>query len=336
MKMTTDFSPVVSVVVPIYRMERYIDRCVRSILNQTESDIELWLIDDGSPDQSGSICDAFAQKDSRVHVIHKKNAGVSAARNDGIRCAKGKYIAFVDADDYVEPNMLRTLVNNAEDTAADVVICGYYIEQEYTQKTAVLCCEEGIYNNANTKQLLVKFFGKDYTGLASMCNKLYLRRFLNSQNIKVDERLQRAEDFWFNYNVIEHSTCISVISAPLYHYFQNEKSVMHSYRETQFEDWTQTRKRLLSIANETGISLPPSDFYYNYVYNSVLFMRQVSIRSDIEKLYKIMKDPFLVQAIKQTSNLPVHIRVVSFCIEKKFFWLAQLLLKLWTIKNKNE
>ena len=107
-----------------------------------------------------------------------------------------------------------------------------------------------------------------------MCNKLYLRSFLNRQNIQVDESLQRAEDFWFNFEAIKHSTHISVTSTPLYHYTQNEESVMHSFRETQFEDWTRNRKRLLSVANECGIPFQLSDFYYNYVYNSVLFCEQ--------------------------------------------------------------
>lgn len=333
--MTTDFLPLISVIVPVYRAERYLDRCIKSILNQTEADIELWLIDDGSPDQCGNICDAFAQKDSRIHVIHKKNAGVSAARNDGTKRASGKYIAFVDADDYIEPNMLSSLVSLAERTRADITICGYYIEQGHMQKTVKLCCDDGDYNKTDVEQLLFKFFGRDCTGLASMCNKLYLRSFLNCQNIQVDENLQRAEDFWFNFEAIEHSTHISVISTPLYHYTQNEESVMHCFRETQFEDWTRNRKRLLSVANECGIPLQLSDFYYNYVYNSVLFLREVLRRSNRKRLYEIMEDSFLKQAIKQTSGLPLHVKMISFCIGNKFYRLAELLLKFWTNYNNN-
>lgn len=325
----------ISVIVPVYCAEKHLDRCIRSILSQTESDIELWLIDDGSPDQCGNICDAFAKMDSRVHVLHKKNAGVSAARNDGVRHASGKYIAFVDADDYIEPNMLSSLLSLAEQTMADITICGYYIEKGHMQKPVKLCCDDGDYNKTDVEQLLFKFFSRDCTGLASMWNKLYLRSFLNCQNIQVDENLQRAEDFWFNFEAIEHSTHISVISTPLYHYTQNEESVMHCFRETQFEDWTRNRKRLLSVANESGIPLQLSDFYYNYVYNSVLFLREVLCRSDRKKLYEIMEDSFLKQAIKQTSGLPLHVKVISFCIGNKFYCLAELLLKFWKNYNNN-
>ena len=323
----------ISVIVPVYCAEKHLDRCIRSILSQTESDIELWLIDDGSPDQCGNICDAFAQSDERVHVLHKANAGVSAARNDGIKRASGKYIAFVDADDYIEPTMLSSLVAQAERNEADIVMCGYYIEHISVRKTANICCDIGEYSHAGVKQLFLKFFGRDYTGLASMWNKLYLRSFLNLHDIQVDESLQRAEDFWFNFKAFECATHISVVSTPLYHYIQNEDSVMHSYRKTQFEDWTRNRKRLLSIANERGISIQASDFYYNYVYNSVLYLIEVIRHSDRKKLYEIMKDSFLKQAIGQTSGLPLHVNAISFCIGKDFYRLAELLLKLWANYN---
>ena len=118
---------------------------------------------------------------------------------------------------------------------------------------------------------------------------------------------------------------------PLYHYTQNEESVMHSFRETQFEDWTRNRKRLLSVANECGIPLQLSDFYYNYVYNSVLFLREVLRRSDRKKFYEIVEDSFLRQAIKQTSGLPLHVKAIAFCIEKRFFCLVKLFLRGWII-----
>lgn len=327
----TNSTPIISVIVPVYRAEQYIKRCVKSILNQTESNIELWLIDDGSPDKCGEICDSFAKQDSRVHVIHKKNAGVSAARNDGIQHASGKYIAFADADDYLEPNMLSCLLAVAERVLAEITICGYYIEQDGNLKKARLCCAAGKYEKTDEKQLLSKFFEKDYTGLASMCNKLYLKAFLNLNGIRVDENLQRAEDFWFNFKAFEHSVCVYVLSTPLYHYVQNEGSVMHRYRETQFEEWTNNRKRLLSIANEMGISIQLSEFYFRYVYNSILLLRDISIRSDCEKLNKILHDSFLRNAITHTKKLPLHVRMIAACIKNKCYGLTKMLLKLWSI-----
>lgn len=321
----------VSVIVPVYCAERYIDRCVKSILSQTESNIELLLIDDGSLDRSGNLCDAFALEDTRVRVYHKANEGVSAARNDGIQLAVGKYVAFVDADDYIEPDMLSTLVELAERKNAEISVCGYYIEHLQEQKAAKLCCGDGTYAKEATGQLFQKYFEKDYTGISSMCNKIYLRSFLNSQHIRVDESLQRAEDFWFNFEAVQRATCISVISTPFYHYVQNAESVMHSYRPTQFEDWTRTRKRLLAFAKEHKICLQYSDFYYQYVYNSVLLLRATLQNKERKQAFEIMQNPFFKQAIKQTSGLPLHISVIALCIEYGFYYLAKLLLRIWTI-----
>ena len=112
-----------SIIVPVYKTEQYLTRCVESILGQTFSDIELILIDDGSPDRCGEICDTFAKKDSRVKVIHKNNAGVAAARNDGLRIANGKYVTVVDSDDYLDQNMYQNILEIVQKYDSDVVMC---------------------------------------------------------------------------------------------------------------------------------------------------------------------------------------------------------------------
>ena len=124
--------PCISVIVPVYKVEGYIRRCVESILAQTYRNLEVLLIDDGSPDGSGGICDEFAAKDSRVTVIHQENGGVSSARNAGLRRASGDWIAWVDSDDWVEPDFLQYLLTNAQDSGADIVICGMF--EEYRKR----------------------------------------------------------------------------------------------------------------------------------------------------------------------------------------------------------
>ena len=118
--------PKVSIIVPVYKAEAYLHRCVDSILAQTFTDFELLLIDDGSPDRSGEICDEYAQKDSRIRVIHKENGGVSSARQRGLDEAVGEYTIHVDSDDWVEPNMLEELYKKAKQDDADIVICDYF------------------------------------------------------------------------------------------------------------------------------------------------------------------------------------------------------------------
>lgn len=113
-----------SIIVPVYKVEKYLDRCVQSILGQTFEDFELILVDDGSPDSCGKMCEDWAGKDSRIKVIHKKNGGLSDARNAGLDIAQGEYIGFVDSDDYIKPDMYEILVSNLEDCPADIQYVG--------------------------------------------------------------------------------------------------------------------------------------------------------------------------------------------------------------------
>ena len=118
-------TPFISIVVPVYNVERYLPRCIESILRQTYTNFELILVDDGTPDRSGIICDRYAERDSRIRVIHKENGGVSTARNTGIDAAKGEWITFVDSDDWVSDEYLKTLTTHLHNNSYDLVIGGF-------------------------------------------------------------------------------------------------------------------------------------------------------------------------------------------------------------------
>ena len=122
--------PKISIIVPVYNVEQYINRCIDSLLGQTLKDIEIILVDDGSPDQCPQICDEYARKDSRIKVIHKKNNGLGYARNSGLELATGEYIAFVDSDDYVNINMYEKLYNETINNNFDIVYCGFIVENK--------------------------------------------------------------------------------------------------------------------------------------------------------------------------------------------------------------
>ena len=124
--------PTISVIVPVYKVEPYIRKCVDSILGQTFSDIQVILVDDGSPDQCGKICDEYAKQDNRVEVIHKENGGLSDARNAGIPYAKGEYIIFLDSDDYIENDMFEYMYTRIKDSGADMATCG--LSEVYTDR----------------------------------------------------------------------------------------------------------------------------------------------------------------------------------------------------------
>ena len=148
----------ISVIVPVYKVEPYIRKCVDSILGQTFSDIQVILVDDGSPDQCGKICDEYAKQDSRVHVIHQENKGVSAARNAGISLAKGEYIMLVDSDDFITENMLEKMHDCIAESGSDIVICGIntFLDGEETEDKSQM-------NDISTKTIIAilhsVFFG---------------------------------------------------------------------------------------------------------------------------------------------------------------------------------
>ncbi len=122
--------PCISVIVPVYKVEKYLRRCVDSILSQSFTDFELLLTDDGSPDNCPAICDNYAAKDSRVRVIHKENGGLSSARNAALNICEGKYICFVDSDDYISPDMFEKLLSAAKNNDCEVAICGQFTERD--------------------------------------------------------------------------------------------------------------------------------------------------------------------------------------------------------------
>lgn len=165
-------SNLVSVIVPIFKVEPYLNRCVDSLLVQTHDNLEIILVDDGSPDRCGDICDEYAKKDDRIKVVHKKNGGLSDARNAGVRVAVGKYIAFVDSDDYVTSDYIQYLLELLENNQADISVCNYYIVQ-----AADTVMPEDEMNNEITvmsgTEASKKLFGDETVKATVAWNKLY-------------------------------------------------------------------------------------------------------------------------------------------------------------------
>jgi len=185
----------VSVVVPIYNVEKYLERCIQSIIGQTYTNLQIILVDDGSVDKCPQICDEYAQKDSRIVVIHQCNAGVSAARNAGLKVAKGQYIGFVDPDDWVEPEMYESMVAEIEKEDTDLVICGYnYYDEEGNVDTKRLYqIRENEY--LWQKEVMNRFFDMPPTIRHGVVNKLFSKSLL--QDLFFIEGLHSSEDVMF-------------------------------------------------------------------------------------------------------------------------------------------
>lgn len=218
----------VSVIVPVYKAENYIHRCIDSILAQTMPDFEVLLIDDGSPDRSGEICEEYAQKDSRVRVIHKENGGVASARQLGMDKAQGEYIIHADPDDWIEANMLKSLYAKAIKTDADIVICDFY----YNNDTYVRQQPSALDNETVLKELFQQLHG-------SCWNKLIKRSCYNKYEIRFKQSLVYCEDLTFWVRLLKYPIKIDYLPQAFYHYVQHDNtSIVHTYmNKSEDEGW---------------------------------------------------------------------------------------------------
>ena len=212
-------TPIISIIVPVYNVDKYLQKCLESIRLQTFQDWECILIDDGSFDKSGEICDEFSKIDSRFKVIHQVNSGVSKARNVGLDIATGDWIGFVDSDDWIEPNMYEYLYRDAIKFDSDCVICGFWGQHK-----------KRIRKSCNSNQALNILFSKETFGGFSFL------RLLSSEKVKTirfDESIPYMEDIKFFYEVFKECKKIYWDNKELYHYEQRDDSVTNKYGLTK-------------------------------------------------------------------------------------------------------
>ena len=205
--------PKISVIVPVYKAEAYLHRCVDSIIAQTFTDWELLLVDDGSPDRSGDICDEYASKDARIRVFHKENGGVSSARQKGLDEAVGEYTIHADPDDWVEPMMLEELYKKAKEDDADMVICDFICEYK---TGGVTCVQKPLESTA--KGILQQLLFQQLHG--SCWNKLVRRTCYSKYNVKFPCHIIRWEDLYVVCSLLSHDIKCSYLPRAFYHYDQ--------------------------------------------------------------------------------------------------------------------
>ena len=214
--------PTISVIVPVYKVEPYIRKCVDSILGQTFSDIQVILVDDGSPDQCGKICDEYAKQDNRVEVIHKENGGLSDARNAGMKVATGDLITFVDSDDYVEPAMFEKMLDAMVQSDAEIAYCNFLLEYEFKPN-------ESPYRNSgdivirDPKNVLQDMMMEKVS--CSACTKLYKSGFLTSLQFPEGKNY---EDRLVMYEWVALCKKVVWVDSPFYHYVERQTSICHT------------------------------------------------------------------------------------------------------------
>lgn len=210
----------ISIIVPVYRVEKYLDKCIKSIVSQTYSNLEIILVDDGSPDKSGLICDKWAMLDSRIKVLHQKNAGAGAARNTALKLAQGEFISFVDSDDYLSVNMFEKLLNYFDENI-DIVECEFLSVEE---DDALFVNEERIQSKVFSSEEAMREHIADHYFRQLIWNKLYRRNCID--NVYFPEGKKIDDEFWM-YKVLGRAKQLVHCNEKLYAYRQQDNSVMH-------------------------------------------------------------------------------------------------------------
>lgn len=223
--------PLVSVIVPIYRVEEYIHRAVDSLIDQTLKETEIILVDDGSPDNCGAIIDEYKRKYSNIVVIHKENGGASDARNAGIKAASGKYIGFVDPDDYAEPDMLEKMVKSAQENDSDLVFCGYreVFSDTYKENRTL----ENIAELKTAEDIIVTSVNGSVG--AYVWNKLFKNSIFNEQKVLFPKNIAVGEDQILFFEYLKYVKRFSVVTECLYNYIRNNTSACAKYHKKQFD-----------------------------------------------------------------------------------------------------
>lgn len=297
----------VSIVVPVYNVEDYLKRCVESIQKQTISEIEIILVDDGSKDQSGKMCDDLAKEDQRIVVIHKQNGGLTSAWKAGVKQASGKYVGFVDSDDWVDTDMFETLLNKAEETDADVTICGlvYEFEDGVTKtRTESSKLVGKLYERKNIQEEIFptllsdgRFFGR--TIQPARVTKLYKKTILLDNMRYCSESVSIGEDLQITFPVLCDANRVYMIENYFpYHYWINAKSMTGKHDENYVGKIAETMNQLLNISVQKNVY----DFS-TQITNDFLCLTILGIKSEIMKNYK-SGYPTVIKNLKKIFGMP--------------------------------
>lgn len=291
--------PKISVIVPVYKAEKYLNECVESVLKQTFKDFELILVDDGSPDSSGKICDKYAIRDNRVQVIHQKNSGVAVARNSGLEIARGEYVIFMDSDDYIDSDMYESMIKITEKYNCDLVICDCIKEFENYRELYTHDIREGFYNESQLKKEyyphLLIMPNIEYP--ATISNWVCLFRRECYKCLRYEAGIRFSEDWLFGAQLAVYARSFYYMkNKPYYHYRMNESSVTHTFTPDKWKDYQKLYSRIkenFSNRKDFDFSKQMDLVLLFLVLNSVgdlLGAKDFSIRIRKRKIKNILKN----------------------------------------------
>lgn len=334
--------PIISLIVPVYKVEVYLERCVKSLVNQSLENIEIILVDDGSPDRSGEICDHLKEKYKCIKVVHKKNGGLSSARNAGLAIANGKYIGFVDSDDDVELDMFEIMVSAAEKNSADFVMSDYVrISRNGDRKLISTKLNEGVYDKSNIKEYiypsLIMGENIEYGPILSVWHCIYKREFLEKNEITFANDVKWSEDNLFNALVGYCAERFVYLKGKgLYYYYENAGTITTSYRQGAWEIYIKMNdymKKFFGYCTNYDFKNQISAHLIYYACNVIgMEARNAkNIRGAKREIKKILVDSKLRRAFanyKFPKNMNWKLKVQLYLMKYNCSILSTLLLRM--------
>lgn len=309
----------ISVIVPVYNVEKYLKKCIDSVLSQSYGHFELLLIDDGSTDSSGKICDEYGHRDPRIKVVHQNNQGLSSARNAGIDLASGEYITFIDSDDYIDSHFLDILHNNSVKYGADISVCKYktfyenqLLKDGHRGKTKVMspieACSE-IVKKSNAHMIVA-------------CGKLYQR------NLFLDIRYpvgKHHEDEFTTYQLFYAANCVTVTNSQLYFYLQRQHSIMNTQYNLNRLDKLEALLVTIDFFKHHEEKELEAFAHYRYLLNLQIAAYKMLYESDLKDEYQRLQKAYHTH-IKSLENALASIGLVRRLTLKIFDWLPRITL----------
>lgn len=327
--MLIDMLTLVSIIVPVYKTERYLSRCLRSILAQDYQELDIILVDDGSPDNSGVLCDELAQTDARIQVIHKKNGGLSSARNAGIKAAKGDYICFIDSDDYVAKDYVSTLYGLMQKHGADLVKINYVevCTDTYSKKAIGTSKRETVYTGKDVERAFLEL------QVDSVCVFLYKKSLIGDTQFPEGKT---SEDIPFNFSLFQKAKTFVYLPAEKYYYYHNPDSISNGPLDRNYWNYLFFREGIFDFyrfSDDRHLAQKAEALYARAAMGMMTRMRLYGAASDIDEsaCRKMLSDVFFAhaKAFYKDKGIPVSRKILAMLV---FNFYPALGIMRWVIR----
>lgn len=331
---------IISIIVPLYNAEKYIEKCLNSIIKQTYIHIEIIIVDDGSTDMSGKIADKYALEDSRIKVIHQSNQGVSVARNNGLKSVSGEFVTFVDSDDWIELNMLECLYMESQREKSDIVICGWLEEKGDTKQEKVLGIKEDTLslNQVNNMKNLIEYsIGNDFGSWA----KLFRTEVILKNSIFFPENIPLGEDYIFILRFLTYAKTASFLNSPLYHYRFVENSAVNKVYECSMDYYLMIdfeKRKMMDCCNMNNktMQIEADQFIANKLFDCIL--QEVNPKSSRGKYGRIKKIMNMLFSKKITylldGKMNFSASILRLFVQRNLAFIVCILTYILFFKNK--